>query len=585
MRRKYIYAAILFIGLAICSAVFVRYVVRQPSVRFSEKKAFQEKAFELTMNNGLFGGKIYYTLDGSDPTLESEIYTGPVLIEEGLPMQVTVVKAAALQGGTLGEIHTQTYFVGEGVPELFDTMVVSLSVDDEYLYNEETGIFANYLESSEEGEWDRPAYVEFYEPDGTLMLAQGTGIAVSGHSSRNHEQKSIKLISDPIYDREHPTFEYDFFETDMAGNTTGQSYNRLVLRNGGSDHEGTMLKWNVVSRLAKEAGMICAGARPGVLFLNGEYYGIIQLQEKYTRYNVAAAIGAQKDDIEKYEPNEVNSARFGGYYHRLHSDLNDPERQAKLESSVDMQDMLMHYAVNLIMNNNDWPYHNFLSWKCADGSASAYGDGKVRFFLYDLDAVYQDTTGMPVENAFDYLMEDPLADSYDTLWLLMQSDKYRTQFVNLLCDLTSTVYDEEHVLRIVEEEDQKLQNSMKLYYPEEIQTRQQAAVETMKEAVSVSCRDIHAGLEKHLGAENPYLLSVEASEGFDIHFSQIQVESGESYTGTYYHNYPLTLVAEPVNGQEFYGWLVGGEEVLEQELLLDGRYDADELHIQLITEP
>ena len=585
MKRKYINAAILFVLLAICSGVIVRYAVRQPSVRFSEKNAFQEEAFLLTLNGGLFGGEIYYTLDGNNPTLESEIYTEPILIEEGLPMQVTVVKAAMMQGETLGDVQTQTYFVGNGVSDLFDTMVVSLSVDEEHLYNEETGILANYLESSEEGVWDRPAYVEFYESDGTLMLAQGTGIAVSGHGSRNFEQKSIKLISDSIYDREHPTFEYDFFETDMAGKQTGQSYNRLVLRNGGSDHAGTMLKWNVVSRLGKEAGIICAGARPGVLFLNGEYYGIIQLQEKYTRYNVASAIGAQKDDIEKYEPNEVNSARFGGYYNRLHSDLNDPERQIRLEASVDMMDMLRYYAVNVIMNNNDWPYHNFLSWKCADGSASAYGDGKVRFFLYDLDAVYQNTKGMEVENVFDYLLEDPLADSYDTLWILMQSDKYRTQFVNLVCDLTSTVYDEEHVLQIVEEENQKLQNSMKLYYPEEIRKRQREAVETMKDAVSVSCDEVHARLQKHLGAEKPYLLSLEAPEGFDIHFSQIQIESGKNYKGVYYHNYPLTLVAEPVNGQEFYGWIVNGEEVLEQELLLDERYDADELHIQLITEP
>ena len=147
----------------------------------------------------------------------------------------------------------------------------------------------------------------------------------------------------------------------MGGNQTNQSYNRLVLRNGGSDHEGSMIRWNVVSRLGKEAGMICAGARPGILFLNGEYYGIIQLQEKYTRYNTAYALGAQKDDIEKYEPNEINSARFGGYYNPLHQDLNDPERRQKLEEHVDMPDMLRHYASNLIMNNVDWPYHNFLS--------------------------------------------------------------------------------------------------------------------------------------------------------------------------------------------------------------------------------
>lgn len=585
MNRKYLFAAMIVLALAVVSTMLLRYTVEQPSVRFSETEAFQEKPFALTLSAGLFGGTIYYTLDGNDPTLESEVYTGPVSIEAGNPVKATVVKAAVLDGGKLQETVTQTYFVGEGVSKLFDVMVVSLSADEEDLYSEETGIFSNWEESGENGEWDRPAYIEFYEPDGSLMLRQGTGIAVSGHGSRGYAQKSIKLISSSEYDMDHPTFDYDFFETDMAGNTTGQSYNRLVLRNGGSDHEGTMIKWNVVSRLAKEAGLICAGARPGILFLNGEYYGIIQLQEKYTAYNIASAIGAQKDDITKYEPNEVNSARFGEYYNRLHSDLNDPERQEKLETSVDMPDMLRHYAVNVIMNNVDWPFHNFLSWKCADTGTGAYSDGRVRFFLYDLDAVYQDNSDLEVQNIFDYLMEEPVEDMTDTLWLLMQSDKYRTQFVNLICDLTSTVYDGAHVMDIIDEETRKIERSMELYYTEERRAAQKESVEVMKAAAAESCDEVRKRLETHLGAENPYTLTVEAPDGYSVAFSQIEVGPGESYTGTYYHNYPVTLAAVPEDGKEIYGWIVNGEEVRTEELLLDDSYTADTMHIQLITEP
>lgn len=585
MNRKYLFAAMVVLALAAVSAGALRYGVRKPMVRFSEEEAFQEEAFELSLSGGFFGGKIYYTLDGSNPTPDSEVYTGPIHIEEGLPDKATVVKAALFQGGQLGEVYTRTYFVGTGVEDLFDVMVVSLSVDDEALYDEETGIFSNWQETSENGEWDRPAYIEFYESDGSLMLKQGTGIAVSGHGSREYEQKSIKLISSSRYDMDHPTFDYDFFETDMAGNETGQTYNRLVLRNGGSDHEGTMIKWNVVSRLAKESGIVCAGARPGILFLNGEYYGIIQLQEKYTAYNVASAIGAQKDDIEKYEPNEVNSSRFGGYYNRLHSDLNDPERQEKLEDSVDMPDMLRHYAVNLIMNNIDWPFHNFLSWKCAGNSTSPYGDGRVRFFLYDLDAVYQDTTDLEIRNTFDYLMEEPVEDMTDTFYLLMQSDKYRTQFVNMVCDLTATAFDGDHVVQVIEEEHQKLSHSMELYYTGEQKERQQAAVESMKAAAAKSCEEIHQRLQEHLGASGSYRLTVEAPEGCSVTFSRIQLEGGKSYTGTYYHNYPLTLTVQPGEKGEFYGWLVNGEEVLTRELLLDESCEAGEMHIQLITEP
>ncbi len=585
MNRKYIVAAAVTFVLAAALTGLLRWVVREPAVRFSEEEAFQEEAFELTLRCGLSGGTIRYTLDGSDPTMQSRIYEGPIPIEAGLPEKVTVVKAAVFQNGEPGKICTQTYFVGKGVSELFDVMVVSLSADEKVLYDEETGILANYGEEGENGEWDRPAYVEFYEPDGTRMLAQGTGIAISGHGSREFAQKSFKLISDSVYDPEHPTFEYDFFETDMAGNEKGQSYNRLVLRNGGSDHEGTMLKWNVVSRLGKDSGMVCAGARPGILFLNGSYYGIIQLQEKYTRYNIAHAIGAQKDDIEKYEPNEINSARFGGYYNQLRQDLNDPKRMESLERQVDMTDMLKHYAVNLIMNNVDWPYHNFLSWKCAETSSSAYGDGKVRFFLYDLDAVYQDTTGYEVPDEFAYLMEEPVEDATDTLYLLMQSELYRTRFVNLVCDLTATVYQEDHVLRLIEEEDEKLAGSMELYYTEEERMRQQTAVDRMKEAAEESGIRVHEGLQEYLKAADPYTLRLELPDGIQVSFSEIRLKGGESYTGTYYHNYPLTLTAEPENGQEFYGWLVNGEEVRTAELLLDESCTADEMYIQLITEP
>lgn len=585
MNRKYIVAAAVTFVLAAALTGLLRWVVREPAVRFSEEEAFQEEAFELTLRCGLSGGTIRYTLDGSDPTMQSRIYEGPIPIEAGLPEKVTVVKAAVFQNGEPGKICTQTYFVGKGVSELFDVMVVSLSADEKVLYDEETGILANYGEEGENGEWDRPAYVEFYEPDGTRMLAQGTGIAISGHGSREFAQKSFKLISDSVYDPEHPTFEYDFFETDMAGNEKGQSYNRLVLRNGGSDHEGTMLKWNVVSRLGKDSGMVCAGARPGILFLNGSYYGIIQLQEKYTRYNIAHAIGAQKDDIEKYEPNEINSARFGGYYNQLRQDLNDPKRMESLERQVDMTDMLKHYAVNLIMNNVDWPYHNFLSWKCAETSSSAYGDGKVRFFLYDLDAVYQDTTGYEVPDEFAYLMEEPVEDATDTLYLLMQSELYRTRFVNLVCDLTATVYQEDHVLRLIEEEDEKLAGSMELYYTEEERMRQQTAVDRMKEAAEESGIRVHEGLQEYLKAADPYTLRLELPDGIQVSFSEIRLKGGESYTGTYYHNYPLTLTAEPENGQKFYGWLVNGEEVRTAELLLDESCTADEMYIQLITEP
>ena len=157
MNRKYIVAVAVTFVLAAALTGLLRWVVREPAVRFSEEEAFQEEAFELTLRCGLSGGTIRYTLDGSDPTMQSRIYEGPIPIEAGLPEKVTVVKAAVFQNGEPGKICTQTYFVGKGVSELFDVMVVSLSADEKVLYDEETGILANYGEEGENGGGDRPA--------------------------------------------------------------------------------------------------------------------------------------------------------------------------------------------------------------------------------------------------------------------------------------------------------------------------------------------------------------------------------------------------------------------------------------------
>lgn len=584
MTKKYVSAMVIIILLAVLTGSVILLCVRNPEVHFSRKDAFQEEAFDLTLSAGIRGGTIYYTLNGDTPTTESDVYTMPIRVEAGLPMATTVVKAMVVQGGIASSVYTQTYFVGRGVSELFDTMVVSLTTDQANLYDEKTGIFTNWDQINDEnGSWERPAYIEFYEHDGTPMIAQGTGIAVSGHGSRGYDQKSIKLIASKQYDMEHPVFDYDFFDTDMAGNAKGQSYNRLVLRNGGSDHEGTMIKWNVVSRLGKEAGIVCAGARPGVLFVNGAYYGIIQLQEKYSRYNVASAIGARKQDITKYEPNEINSSRFGEYYGRLHSDLNDPERQEKLEESVDMVDMLQHYAVNCIMNNVDWPFHNFLAWKCAAGTNSSYADGKVRFFLYDLDAVYGDTSKGEIANEFDYLMQEPVEDMTDTLSILMKSDKYRTQFVNMICDLTNTTFAADHVLQVIDEEDQKIAHSMALYYTDEERTRQQEAVKVMREKASESCVVVHAGLQNNLGAAEPYTLKLQVPNGLSVAFGQIRLSGETEYEGVYYHNYPLTLVVNDDDGNSYH-WMINGERVDGSELLLDSNYTDNQLNIQLVVD-
>ena len=74
---------------------------------------------------------MYYTLDGSDPTVDGQAYTAPVVLE-----QTTVLRAVALRDGVpVSAVTTAMYLVGEstGLP------VLSLVTEPAHLWDEETG--------------------------------------------------------------------------------------------------------------------------------------------------------------------------------------------------------------------------------------------------------------------------------------------------------------------------------------------------------------------------------------------------------------------------------------------------------------
>ncbi|MBS6396531.1 MAG: CotH kinase family protein [Clostridiales bacterium] len=273
----------------------------------SLEEAFCEGDLELELSSrGEY--PIYYTLDGSIPTLDSIFYEGAVTLPASGEVQSCVVRARTYDEntGVWGDLFTRTYFYAremETILDRFNTYIVCLTSDPYNLYDYEYGIMVEgkirdeYRASEEyisgkltqpanftqEGrEWERDVFVEILSPKGETLVAQNAGMRIFGHASRQYYYKSFKLYAREEYGPE--SFAYPFFPDNMPGdgNEVQESYERLVVRAHGFDKSVTMFREELFQRLCSQIeGIDTKSVAPASVWLNGAYYNFEWLQEVY----------------------------------------------------------------------------------------------------------------------------------------------------------------------------------------------------------------------------------------------------------------------------------------------------------------
>lgn len=353
---------------------------------FSVEESFQEDAVtvELLPHEKMpKGAKIYYTLDGNQPTVESTEYTEPITVTRDAGFtNAEVIRAVISYKEEYSQVYTKTYFVNEDIAKRYDVLVVSITSDEDNLYDYENGIMvpgktyddfmstkdaeetpiyerpANYNQRGRE--YERDAYVEIYDSDGTTLIAQACGLRVSGKATASFPQKSLTVCARKQYDEENSKFHFDFFEeTEPTEESRVTACDRLTFRSSGNDWYATMIRWNIASEMAIQSGLTgVAEARPAVVYLNGEYYGLTQMQRGYTRDYLARAHHIEKKNAEAYvetlENAEQEIFKQAGITELLYQDLTKLENREALEQFMDVDAFLKYYAFETYISNTDW---------------------------------------------------------------------------------------------------------------------------------------------------------------------------------------------------------------------------------------
>ncbi len=394
---------------------------------FSERGGFYTEPIALTITAGDSGARIHYTLDGSEPTAESPIYTAPIPIKdrsdeanvfadiettrEGWikPPRVfkgTVVRAAAIgSNGKKSPVVTRTYFIHPEGRDRISLPVISLATDGRHFFDNETGIYvpgnlyrnavperpwenpANYTQSGRE--WERPVSVELFEPDGTQGFALDAGVRIHGGATTANPIKSLRLYFRKEYGegklkyRLFPDRDYEKFDV-------------VVLRSSGNDHDGSLFRDAFMQHLLEEGhtSVDTLGYRPAVVFLNGEYWGIHNIRERADEEYIAEKYGIEPNRIDLLEFNAEPIAGDADHYNAMiqylkDHDIREDEHYAYIQTQMDVDNFIDYMAAQIYYANTDWPGNNIRMWREKTDSYSPgaeYGrDGRWRWIVFDTD--------------------------------------------------------------------------------------------------------------------------------------------------------------------------------------------------------
>jgi len=438
-------------------------------ITFSQPAGFYETAVSLTLAAKTTGTTIQYTVDGSEPTTTNGTeYSAPIPITE-----TTTLRARAFKDGfDPSFVATQTFIFLEDVleqrrsttiaagfpsstaingqlidygmdpdivndstwaPQMVEalTQIPSLSVvmnvDD--LMGSREGIFVNATRKGDA--WERAASLELLNPDGAEGFQVDAGIRVRGGYSRRDDnpKHSFRFLFREEYGDaklEYPMFgEEGVSEFDKLDLRTAQNYSWSF--NGSSTN--TFLR-DVFSRdMQREMEQPYARSRFYHLYLNGQYWGLFQTQERTEARYAASHFGGDREDYDIvknadslavgatdgnldaynrladffYEPGGLGDANMDAYM-RAQGMNPDGTVNPDYERLLDVDNLMDYMAITYYTGDKDGPgsrfttprvnnYYAMYNRENPDGWKFFEHDSEHTFDVGDVNMVQPYTTG------------------------------------------------------------------------------------------------------------------------------------------------------------------------------------------------
>ncbi|MBN1852819.1 MAG: CotH kinase family protein, partial [Pirellulales bacterium] len=312
--------------------------------QFSVDRGFYTSAFDVEITTETDGATIVYTTDGSVPVVDNAmnlvngfLYTGPIRIDSTTTLRAAAFKldyqptntdthtyiflADILLQSPAGEapdgfpstpVNGQVFdygmdpnIVNDSIwgPQLIDALTqiptISFVTDLDNLFDPSIGIYVN---ATRDGRlWERPTSVELINPDNSGGFQIDAGLRIRGGFSRGdfNPKHSFRLLFRSDYGDaklRFPLFDDEGADTyDAVDLRTAQNY--AWSNDTFNDQlQNTFLR-DIYSRdVQREQGQAYTRGRYYHLYINGQYWGLYQTEERPEASYASTYFGGNPDD-------------------------------------------------------------------------------------------------------------------------------------------------------------------------------------------------------------------------------------------------------------------------------------------------
>lgn len=523
---------------------------------FSKEGHVSESGLTLTITAPSENDTIYYTTDGSEPTFSSFKVQNKIEISSTQVIRARIIR----KGMTPGKVITNSYIIYDNK----NLPIISLTMNPDDLWDYNTGIYVKgpnaeaanpYFGANFWQDWEKACHFELLEKSGDKVIDVDAGVKIYGNWSRANAEKSMALYCRKSYGPE--AMEYKIFKERPFG-----KFKDLVLRNSGNDWNNSMFRDGLMTGLTLELGLDFMAYRPSTVFLNGEYWGILNIREKINEHYIAANHGVDPEKVvllENYANPVIGSADdYMSLYSFIgNNGLSNQANYEKVASEIDIDNFITYFAAQIYFRNHDWPGNNIKYWKTTDPGS------RWRWLLFDTDFGMGIWSTYPAENSLAAATATNGPDwpnpPWSTLILrkLLENPGFKNQFVNKFADMLNSSFTAERVNQAIDLKSAAIAGEIGFHM-----TRWNggnsnfwyAEVQRMKNFATERPAYVFTHIRQKFGFTAPQLVEVRT----DTLNGYVQLNSLKltdyPWSGKYFNELPISLTAVPKAGYRFLKW-------------------------------